>query len=289
MDKIRVGDIVSRTSYGNDIYFRVIKIRQGATGPEAVLQGLDMRLEADAPLQDLEVLPVTEVFRYKQRLFLTRHHLISRIISEHHKTGLLRNAGQKTDTRHKLEYMIPGAVLHIDGNAEYLELCLNTYKQLGLKAWGFHHPETDFPRVIGGYLEAFNPDILVITGHDSFFKGKVDFHALESYRHSHLFIEAVRVARKVMPGRDDLVIFAGACQSNYEALLTAGANFASSPHRIMIHALDPVFIAERIAYTPVNEYIELKDLIDSTITGGDGIGGIATRGRLRWGYPRSPY
>lgn len=31
-----------------------------------------------------------------------------------------------------------------------------------------------------------------------------------------------------------LVIFAGACQSYFEAIISAGANFASSPARILI-------------------------------------------------------
>ena len=34
-----------------------------------------------------------------------------------------------------------------------------------------------------------------------------------------------------------LIIVAGACQSHFEALLQAGANFASSPGSVLIHAL----------------------------------------------------
>jgi spore coat assembly protein len=86
-----------------------------------------------------------------------------------------------------------------------------------------------------------------------------------------------------------LVIFAGACQSHYEAILAAGANFASSPQRILIHAFDPVFVVEKIAYSNIHEVLSINDIIDNTITGMDGIGGIETRGRLRVGYPKSPY
>lgn len=287
MGEMRVGDIVTRKSYGNDIFFRVIEIRQGEE-EEALLQGLDMRLEADAPLSDLDAPPILEIFRHKQRMLLQSHKHLSKVVNARHNSGKLRGEAA-VDIRQKLEYEVPGNVLHVDGNEEYLGLCLDTYKQLNIKARGFHHCEKDFPKVIKGYLEAYHTDILVVTGHDSFLKGKKDFHALESYRNSRYFVEAVREARKVIPGRDDLVIFAGACQSNYEAILSAGANFASSPHRIMIHALDPVFIVEKIAYTPIHEYVALKEAVDSTIAGVDGIGGIETRGRFRWGYPRSPY
>ena len=53
---------------------------------------------------------------------------------------------------------------------------------------------------------------------------------------------------------------AGACQSHFEALLHAGANFASSPGRIMIHALDPVYVAVRSAFTPFRETINMADV-----------------------------
>lgn len=86
-----------------------------------------------------------------------------------------------------------------------------------------------------------------------------------------------------------MIIFAGACQSHYEALLDSGANFASSPHRILIHALDPVFIAEKIAYTPINQTVNIFDVVKATITGTDGLGGLETRGKYRIGLPRSPY
>ena len=102
-------------------------------------------------------------------------------------------------------------------------------------------------------------------------------------------MESVRRARKFEPGRDDLIIFAGACQSHYEAIIEAGANFASSPQRIFIHAFDPVFIVEKLAYTSIYDVIAIKDIINNTITGIEGVGGIETRGRLRMGYPKSPY
>jgi len=84
---------------------------------------------------------------------------------------------------------------------------------------------------------------------------------------------------------DALVIFAGGCQSHFEALLAAGANFASSPRRVMIHTFDPVFVAQMIAYTPINQTVDVLEVAKRTITGIEGIGGIETRGGYRRGMP----
>ncbi len=57
----------------------------------------------------------------------------------------------------------------------------------------------------------------------------------------------------------------------------------------MIHAYDPVFIAEKVAFTPFNQMVDVKTALNDTVTGADGVGGIETKGRLRIGYPKSPY
>jgi spore coat assembly protein len=50
----QVGDIVGRISYDSDVYFRIIAIdRKRGT---AELKGIDMRLYADSPLEDLIIL-----------------------------------------------------------------------------------------------------------------------------------------------------------------------------------------------------------------------------------------
>ncbi|GAA3317998.1 hypothetical protein GCM10020331_018990 [Ectobacillus funiculus] len=87
----------------------------------------------------------------------------------------------------------------------------------------------------------------MITGHDAYAKKqKGKMNDMKAYRHSRHFVQAVREARKKYPSLDHLVIFfAGACQSNFEALIRAGANFASSPSRINIHALDPVYVVAK--------------------------------------------
>lgn len=86
--------------------------------------------------------------------------------------------------------------------------------------------------------------------------------------------------------QDKLIIIAGACQSNYEELIKAGSNFASSPKRINIHALDPAIVASCVALSPVNKAIDLIPLIDKTHYGSAGMGGIITNGTMYVGYPR---
>lgn len=64
---IKQGDIVGRKSYQSDILFQVKEFFKGEGGREfALLKGLDLRLIADAPLEDLEIKSPFEIFTYKQ-------------------------------------------------------------------------------------------------------------------------------------------------------------------------------------------------------------------------------
>jgi spore coat assembly protein len=71
--------------------------------------------------------------------------------------------------------------------------------------------------------------------------------------------------------------------------LDAGANFASSPSRVLIHCLDPVFVCEKIAYTNIERVVSIQEALENTITGTKGIGGLQTRGKYREGFPKSSY
>jgi spore coat assembly protein len=180
-------------------------------------------------------------------------------------------------------------VLHIDGDSDYLDLCMTTYRQLQIPASGYNIDEERQPAQVEDLLKKHRPDMLVLTGHDGFIKGKQDLRDVNSYYATKFFVEAVQVARRYEKSLDDLIIFAGACQSHYEAILNAGANFASSPKRVLIHAYDPVFVMEKIAYTSIYDPVPLKEVIAGTITGFDGIGGVETRGKHRLGIPKSTY
>ncbi|MDU4131231.1 MAG: sporulation peptidase YabG, partial [Clostridium perfringens] len=138
-------------------------------------------------------------------------------------------------------------------------------------------------------VKEYNPDIVVLTGHDGVLKDSKGMLDLNNYRNSKYFIESVKILRNYNSSYDELVIFAGACQSCYESILEAGANFASSPNRVLIHCLDPVLVCERVAYTRIDEIVSIKDVIENTITGIKGVGGLQTRGKYREGYPKSLY
>lgn len=189
----------------------------------------------------------------------------------------------------KLGFGRPGRILHIDGDAEYLEVCLKTYKQLAIEAIGMAIPEKDQPNEVVRLVSEVKPDIVVITGHDGMIRNTTEYMDIDNYRNTKYFIESVRKLRDYENSYDDLVIFAGACQSCYEAILDAGANFASSPNRVLIHCLDPVLVCERIAYTSIEKTVPIKDVIRNTITGIKGIGGLQTRGKYREGYPKSSF
>ena len=279
---IKEGDIVARKSYGSDIFFRVRKIFAGADGKEyARLKGLDMRLEATALVEDLIRVEQVEVNQYWHTCQLKNMEKMKHIFvrrEEYRKKALGRATKSNMDQIESFD--LPGTLVHIDGDKEYLEMCMTSYKQLNMECHGYHIDEEKQAEKVIDILMEHRPDMLVLTGHDGLVKGakEEEYRNIKKYHNSQHFINAVKAARIYEKSRDDLVIFAGACQSYYEALLAAGANFASSPRRVLINAYDPVFVMEKVAYTSIYDPIPLKDVIASTVTGFDGIGGVEAFG-----------
>lgn len=95
-----------------------------------------------------------------------------------------------------------------------------------------------------------------------------NFNDLYNYRNSRYFIQSVEEARACKKLKKDLVIFAGACQSYYEGLMIAGANFASSPARILIDFMDPLIVAEKVAITDKNRVVTCLDISKELGDGG---------------------
>lgn len=261
--QFQIGDIVSRKSYNNDILFKIIDISSNIV----TLKGVDLRLYADCELSDLKKEEVQE-----DPIKMDRE-----IINKNLKS---------IDLNRDEYFYLPGKILHIDGDEEYLERCINFYHDLNVQAFGLSLKEEDIYKYISEYLNEYNPDILVITGHDAYYKKKNDKDNLENYQNSRNFIKAVKMARKYEKDQNKLIIISGACQSDYEELIKAGSNFASSPKRINIHALDPAIIASSVALSVKNESIDLLKLIEKTKYGSDGMGGIITNGTMFVGYPR---
>lgn len=253
-----IGDYVSRNSYNNDTIFKIMDIKEDIY----ILKGVDIRLFADAYKDDLVKC------EYNENDDEFTDNLIIR------------------DNMDRSEYFyLPGKILHIDGDKDYLNRCLQFYNKANVFAQGEYVNEKDLPNVVSKLLKKYNPDILVITGHDSISKD-TDINDINNYKNSKNFIKAVFQARNYEKSHDKLVIIAGACQSNYEALIKAGANFASSPKRINIHALDPAIIAINLAMTEKNKEIDLIELLKKTKYGKDGIGGLKSNGMMYVGYPR---
>ena len=283
MMSIKIGDIVGRKSYGCDIIFKVCNIKSDREDESTVLlKGINVRLMADSPKSDLVPLSKEDVDKDAE-VFAAKMRSAGKGKNKKGKKGF--RALKKQTSMFKR----PGKVLHLDGDGDYLELCIKEYEEMGIEAHGYEAIESEQYKVIKKFLSEIYPDILVITGHDGMLKDGKDFSDINNYRNSKHFIESVKEARKFEPSLDDLVIVAGACQSHYEAILSAGANFASSPDRILIHALDPVKVCGKIALTPIDRIITAEDISIHTLSGIDGIGGINTKGKYRDGAPKPRY
>ena len=112
-------------------------------------------------------------------------------------------------------------------------------------------------------------------------KGGKDYHNIYNYRNSKYFIQTVKEARRYDKEENKhLVIFAGACQSYFEAIISAGANFASSPARILIDFLDPLVVAEKVAFTERYKYITIDDIAKELRDGKKGVSGIGANGKM---------
>ena len=128
------------------------------------------------------------------------------------------------------EKTVTGKILHLDGDKKYSQKAYMYYKKMGLNSVVKNIPEYKQPEEVYDLLKRYNPDILVITGHDSMLKKGRDYYNLYNYKNSKYFIQTIKEARRFDKNYNkNLVIFAGACQSYFEALIAAGANFASSP------------------------------------------------------------
>lgn len=293
---MEIGDVVVRKSYDKDVTFKVIDIKDENGKKIYILKGINIRIIADSEKDDLE--EVRDDYSGEQDKILNsrvsrsiKNAIASRVIDERKgnskENKVVKN--QKDTSCKELFFGRPGKILHVDGDKDYMDTCLKVYKQLSLDAVGVSIKEEEQPEKIVDLVKEIKPDIVVLTGHDSVIKNTRNYLDLDNYRNSKFYRDAVRALRDYNSSYDELVIFAGACQSCYECMLDAGANFASSPNRVLIHCLDPVFVCEKIAYTRIDQVVSITDVIENTITGIKGIGGLQTRGKYREGYPKSPY
>lgn len=209
---IKKGDIVGRISYGKDILFVVERILNTQKNDLAILKGLVVRIEADAPITDLVLIDKNVVHTKEKEL----DNLLNIRVNQSNKRDMLN---------------LTGKILHLDGDRRYSEKSARYYQKMGLNAIVKNISESRQPNVVKNLLERYKPDILIVTGHDAMLRNGSNFNDVYNYRNSKYFISTVREARKWQKDTNELVIFAGACQSYFEALMSEGANFASSPRK----------------------------------------------------------
>jgi len=232
MKRLKKGDVVARISYNKDVLFEITRIIKLNNNKKImILKGITERIEADSPEEDLEIVDK----RIVEEKILTLEEKIQCHIKEYinkpkdyfllAKDKLLFLKGEKRSIRK----IYTGKILHLDGDRRYSEKSAKYYRNLGLNAIVKNIPENKQPQVVRMLLDRYEPDILVITGHDGMIKKGTGFNDIYNYRNSRHFIKTVNEARIWSRSHKDLAIFAGACQSFYEAIIGAGANFASSP------------------------------------------------------------
>ena len=273
MEKIKKGDIVGRKSYGKDILFSVKNIIDTPKGKIVILRGIIDRIEADSYIEDLEKMDKNYV---KERIEYFNKRADKKLLE-------IREYKEDKEIKDKriIDKILTGKILHLDGDKKYSEKSFRYYKKLGLNVIVKNIPEYKQPRQVYQLLKIYKPDILVITGHDGMIKKGKGYYDLYNYRNSKYFIETVKEARRYdKENEKNLVIFAGACQSYFEAIMSAGANFASSPARILIDFLDPLIVAETIALTERYKYVTIDDIASELRDGKNGVSGVGANGKM---------
>lgn len=244
---------VIRKKYHGDILFSIDKI----VNKTAYLSGVYVRICATANLDDLIYIPENEIIFY---------------------SGKVRQNRNIYDLKESNKNHLTGKILHIDSDIEYLKNCNKIYESLGLYAICIYLKEDEISFYIKDLVSYYNVDIVILTGHDSF--NQKDITDLSNYKNTNKFIKSIKILRKHYT-KDELYIYAGACGSNFEALIANGANCASSPKRVNIDALDPLVCAVIVATTPFNKIVPFEKIWQYSFSKEQGLGGIDSFGKMR--------
>lgn len=138
---IEIGDYVTRKSHNHDLVFKVINIIDDTV----YLKGAYIRLVADSKMSDLKkVEQSNDDFSFDETPLNDRDSY----------------------------FYLPGKILHIDGDNEYLDKCLKLYKKMGVYAIGKKINEDAIASQLTKLLAEFKPDIVIITGHDAYYEKK---------------------------------------------------------------------------------------------------------------------
>ena len=141
-----IGDLVTRNSYNNDTIFKIMDIDSGI----ATLKGVNIRLEADSNIDDLKKVEIDKNINDDQ-IFLDRF-----------EVNLNRD-----------EYFyLPGKVLHIDSDEDYLSRCMKFYDKVHVHLFGIEMLH-QFPCSLGG---ATGGEQVVVNEHHIVFVDRIDVH-----------------------------------------------------------------------------------------------------------------
>ena len=150
MREIKKGDIVSRISYKNDIMFEVKRILKLVNEKKiAILKGIDVRVEADAPVEDFQIISKEEQIKREKEL--------------ENRIKIKAECERIEYNNRKKEVVHTGRILHLDGDKRYSEKSTMYYKKMGLNATVKNIPENKQSKVVYRLLTIYNPEILVIT------------------------------------------------------------------------------------------------------------------------------
>ena len=275
MNSIKKGSFVYKKSQSKDVIYTVDKILKSDKNRIALLRGATERVMAESPIEDLMLVDKSII---KKTFEILENRINKRVKDRLIYTKYIENLNSNKRFSEKI---ITGKILHLDGDKKYSQKSYNYYKKVGLNAVVKNIPEYRQPKFVASLLKIYKPDILIVTGHDEMLNKDRNYNDIYNYRNSKYFISTVEEARKYELNLDSkLVIFAGACQSYYEGLILAGANFASSPARILIDFLDPLIIAEKVATTERYKYINIDDVAPELRDGKKGIDGIGASGKM---------
>lgn len=174
---------------------------------------------------------------------------------------------------------ILGTVLHFDADSKYLKKTKELYDDVGVYSVTILADENSLVKKINTLDIEFEPDVVVITGHD-YYNGK-NKSDIKNYTNSKYYATATFEIRKKYP---NAVIIAGACQSNFELLIAKGANFASSPERINIHVFDPAILAICVCTTSNKQIVNFDKTKKYIKNYNLAFGGVQTNGKMKMMY-----
>ena len=181
MNDIKIGDIVFCNYCEKNILCTVKEINENI----ATLKGLETRVIIDEKINK-----ISKVNEKKSRIL--------KDIDEKyfHRIEKINYEIYNTKDKRKREFIYTGKILHLDGDRRYSEKSLRYYRKVGLNAVVKNIYENRQPKIIERLLKLYNPDILVITGHDGMIKSGVDYNNINNYKNSKYFIDAVRKVRE---------------------------------------------------------------------------------------------